>query len=217
MWVLEQAGAGRAPLLGKRTLLWGRTGSEQRFLAWAPLGFTLWSDIYMGLLGLQLPGALAGALASRAWPVEWDLSIPPHGPPQHRPVKTEPDPTESMVSEPCLWPWQPRTPERGQRRRLHLWCQGEGASRWEGGSVSCPRARGPARRLAQCLAPEHYPSRVWACGHGGAWSRAKRRPSPPGPAHPARSSLEVRAGRPGGEAGSRLPCRWPKVSSAGSS
>lgn len=71
------AGWGRAgPTLGKRTLLWGRTGSEQRFLAWAPLGFTLWSGIYMGLPGLQLPGALAGALASRAWPVEWDHPSP---------------------------------------------------------------------------------------------------------------------------------------------
>lgn len=215
MWVLERAGAGRAPRWGNGRSCGAGQGASKDFwlgLLWgSPCGLVFtWGSQDYSCLGpwqeLWLPGHGL-----------WSGIIPPHGPPQHRPVKTEPDPTESMVSEPCLWPWQPRTPEKGQRRRLRLWCQGEGASRWEGGSVSCPRARGPARRPAQCLAPKHYPSRVWACGHRGAWSQAKRRPSPPGPAHPARSSPEVRAGRSGREAGSRLPCRWPQVSSAGSS
>lgn len=82
---LPQGGAGQDPLLQGVDAPVGQE-REQRFLAWASLGFILWSGIYMGLPRLKLPGALARTLASLVWAL-WTVNClfpsPPLTPTTH--------------------------------------------------------------------------------------------------------------------------------------
>lgn len=71
---LEQGGAGQEPLLWEVEAPVGRE-REQRFLAWASLGFIPQSGMYMGLPGLELPGTLARDLAPLVWAL-WSVTSP---------------------------------------------------------------------------------------------------------------------------------------------
>lgn len=135
----SEVGRGGTHCCGNRGSWGAGQGASEDFWLGLLWGSACGSGIYMGLPGLKLPGALARALASPGMDlVGCELSIPTHRPPRHQPVKTKPNLPESKSLSPTSDPGNPRTPQKGRRRRLRLWCQGGRAQRWEGGSVSCP-------------------------------------------------------------------------------
>lgn len=85
-------------------------------------------------------------------PAGCERSVPPCPPVPAKPRKARPRPAEGT------------TPDKGQRRRLCLWCRGERAWKWAGGS-ELSRSRGvQPRGLAPCLALYTAPGSVRASG-----------------------------------------------------
>lgn len=133
-------------------------------------------------------------------PVGCERSVPPCPPVPAKPRKARSSPAEGTGSG----PGNPRAPDKGQRRRLRLWCRGEGAWKWAGGS-ELPRSRGvQPQGLAPCPALYLAPGSVRASGQRGARRQANSAGSarrPAGRVHPAPSARGSRGGDPAARAG----------------
>lgn len=148
LWRRPLRGCGTS---GQRRLLRARRGTEGFWLglAWPSFCGLVFTWVSPGCShpqpGQELWLSWCGACGLRT-------ARPSLRPTPAQPWGTGLSPTEGAASQPWLRPQQHQSSEKGPRRWLHLWCQGEGVWKWEGSSVSCPRATGSGPRAGTVLA-----------------------------------------------------------------